>query len=510
MSEVEFLEAFQENDLPKARSIYSYFKNRSNEDRLVKFAIDSRKMDLVKWLVVDQKTRPSGKIVAYSIDQPEFLKFFVEHKGVVDLDLIFEEYGKKVSVTKIETDVLHLNGDSVKHSDRFVCSDFVQIAVSLAKTTKQKLKIGHITPMVHELENLIKPLYVNNYRLSVELIESDINRILQDVETNGLAKKTKITLIVTGYLDKFFPDLSNEKMTLSDIRDCFTHGGDPFIFKNVLNRLKKNGFDPSNQDGITFPFYFMFYGINTHQTIDIINELALEDKTIISWIGQLMEMPQTNVNLSLIETLVGKISQGFDQFGLFSLGLLARDDTVPLVESLFEKFNIPKISWVEFVKLSGLEVSKLVKNALTDNLKNFIDFSEPDGPEEVWVWYGVGNLYGSWSTYVRVDYDKATKVEIDPRFENIKTLKDLDLDELNQTFESPTSCYFQISGEIFFHDQQDCILWALDRVGRVYIYDEDSPYLVKYCSKSLPEFLTRINVENKMWYSQFIGQTTDQ
>lgn len=70
-------------------------------------------------------------------------------------------------------------------------------------------------------------------------------------------------------------------------------------------------------------------------------------------------------------------------------------------------------------------------------------------------------------------------------------------------FESPTSCYVEISEDedtgrtIFYRDQQDCIIWSVDlRTGKVYSdADGENPI-----ADDIEEFWLRQYIEAKLWY----------
>lgn len=66
----------------------------------------------------------------------------------------------------------------------------------------------------------------------------------------------------------------------------------------------------------------------------------------------------------------------------------------------------------------------------------------------------------------------------------------------DRTRKNPTDCYWEIdtkSGNIL-HDSQGCLTWSLNPNGKVYVENGTC------VGVSLPEFLTRINMENALWY----------
>lgn len=127
------------------------------------------------------------------------------------------------------------------------------------------------------------------------------------------------------------------------------------------------------------------------------------------------------------------------------------------------------------------------------------------------VWISIGSLLRfTFSTYETRQYDKIPQVDIFPAFANIKTFDDIVKNEniLNKYFAySPTSCYFDLSNKVnnddiqmFYRDHQDCVIWYVDnKTGNVIA---NKKYIV---SASMPEFLTRIYLENMMWYHIYHG-----
>jgi hypothetical protein len=116
------------------------------------------------------------------------------------------------------------------------------------------------------------------------------------------------------------------------------------------------------------------------------------------------------------------------------------------------------------------------------------------------IWFGVGlpgrpalGTYGNWT------YESLPKLSsVNNPFFDIKTLAQLRQHAARLPKNSPTACYFSLdSGEDdFYHDQQDCVVWHLDKDGCVYVDSEDSRLVV---ATSLSEFLWRIAIENDLW-----------
>ena len=133
--------------------------------------------------------------------------------------------------------------------------------------------------------------------------------------------------------------------------------------------------------------------------------------------------------------------------------------------------------------------------------------------KEQYGWYGVElpNRPTQYTYYFWPE-EKIPKIKIKEEFQDITTLSKLQsyLDRANPSsplFNSPTDCFFDVGRKslckaertavddnVFFLDSQDCLVWYLDEKGRV---RADSHIIV---ARSLPEFLTRIELENSIWY----------
>ncbi|AYV75500.1 MAG: hypothetical protein Terrestrivirus2_8 [Terrestrivirus sp.] len=190
-----------------------------------------------------------------------------------------------------------------------------------------------------------------------------------------------------------------------------------------------------------------------------------------------------------------------------------------LIMILIGSFNYTdKIIWLDIKKKYGISQAEDIRKTMIKNnskVIDLIDFDESDvNVEEEWIWYGIGGIYnnnreGTYQLFNYNDLPKLTNNDVFndiKEFNDIKTFDDLEknIDMLSQTINSPTLCYFDLNREtgVFYRDQQDCVIWALSKENnQVYVYDYgEFPYKVRYVAKSLPEFLTRIKYESRMFY----------
>jgi len=123
---------------------------------------------------------------------------------------------------------------------------------------------------------------------------------------------------------------------------------------------------------------------------------------------------------------------------------------------------------------------------------------------EIWKWVGVSssNEFGTYNTRDYIAHP------IKNTYKNIHTISDLKsflqgCPEDAMILTSPTSCYFDFdNGPVFYRDQQDCVVWALDDVsGRVYIPPDEDNQSRRYVAANLGEFLSHIEDDHAYWFN---------
>ena len=140
-----------------------------------------------------------------------------------------------------------------------------------------------------------------------------------------------------------------------------------------------------------------------------------------------------------------------------------------------------------------------------------------ESPQEKWNWVRIGDI--GEPTYVFDNYQQF--VDINPRFININSLRDLrdHIKQVQNDWCSPTSCHFGLpdaawkefyegvtdcfldlpqdaTESIFYCDSQGCVNWELNSDGRVSVQDQDQDDKI-YVAHNLPEFLSRMDFENR-------------
>lgn len=73
------------------------------------------------------------------------------------------------------------------------------------------------------------------------------------------------------------------------------------------------------------------------------------------------------------------------------------------------------------------------------------------------------------------------------------------LNMLYKFIKSPTVYYFDFRDDVFYRDEQDCVILAFDDKGRVYIKDNAS-HTTTYVAETLPEFLSHIYDYSINWH----------
>lgn len=123
------------------------------------------------------------------------------------------------------------------------------------------------------------------------------------------------------------------------------------------------------------------------------------------------------------------------------------------------------------------------------------------------TWIGVANLLScNLKTYDV--YKKIPVIAIDKSFKDINTLDDIlsHITKLSNDLDSPTDCYFDVDKETgtFYRDQQDCVVWRVDKkTGFIMVREA-------IVANSIPEFLTRINLENIIWHHKYNNRPITQ
>ena len=99
-------------------------------------------------------------------------------------------------------------------------------------------------------------------------------------------------------------------------------------------------------------------------------------------------------------------------------------------------------------------------------------------------------------------YDSVPDVEIYPEFKEFNTIDDVKKHKyyIERLVDSCTACYVNFAEPyLFYRDQQDCIKWYFHPEIGVYT-DEDINGNIEVVAKTIPEFLSRILIENRIWF----------
>ncbi len=149
--------------------------------------------------------------------------------------------------------------------------------------------------------------------------------------------------------------------------------------------------------------------------------------------------------------------------------------------------------------------------------------AEGRSPEPT-VWIGLRPAGPDFATYGTTPYADLPPLKVNPLFAGIHTVIDVErnFDMLEKSFESPTGCFFCIPESpemysetlfiwapkkelsLFYSDRQGCVQWYFHPACGVYT---DRNQCV---AKTIPEFLSRMHLEDKLWFHAAHGRELDQ
>jgi len=124
--------------------------------------------------------------------------------------------------------------------------------------------------------------------------------------------------------------------------------------------------------------------------------------------------------------------------------------------------------------------------------------------EQKYGWYGVNLPHRECSGTYQM-YNKVPKIEVAAEYKDVTDFQKLadflhSANKKTYLFASPTDCFFELDANsgVFYCDSQGCILWVLEDDGKIVTSNN-------ICvAKSLPEFLTRIELENAIWFKTWL------
>ena len=159
-----------------------------------------------------------------------------------------------------------------------------------------------------------------------------------------------------------------------------------------------------------------------------------------------------------------------------------------------------------WILVEPFHVNKFIDNINLQHMMTSIHVGEEESSSMGWRHFGLPGRTcgGTFDVYL---YESLPKVTIRAEFKAVDSLaklkpllrkakeKDSDMKYLHL---SPTICYWELDNKIgigvIYLDSRESATWTLKPNGKVYTHD-------KICvSLSLPEFLTRIEIENALWF----------
>lgn len=462
--------------------------------------------EVIKYLADERKAIPNSDAVFYA---------FVY--GNIDMFLYLVKIAKRpIEIYRVfnRIDRLHLNKDCVLKLANVTPSQLQAfestLNVKLLEDTNinlaMKLLVALCTSLHYTITNNDIHSMITKNRFGKFLKEHFVfllNNIKVEplsVENAGFIYCTDLDVsTLRGMSMHFTTPLVNDIITNIPF---VTYGDDTVIISRCINNMLTH----IDTYGIVlddnFPFEFMETNFNL-----VLAKITLDQNRWLLWLGYCIQHRLLYHFTCLLNYKQDYLdSTEIDKQRLFKYALIKDRDFVPL---LLEKYCPSKdghwLKWLDVVKLLGASDSDDLKTVVQKykDLLPMIDFETgfPIVKKEEWIWFGISSIYDNrGSTYHSIPYEH--KIPILEEFKNIINLKDVksNLSKLKR-IHSPTGCYFNIGGEVFYHDSQGCILWALDEKGRVYIHDPDNAFSIQLVAASLPEFLSRIKWECTTFFS---------
>lgn len=468
------------------------------------------------WLVEELKIPIDESAIPYTLleGRLDIVMYLLQHNApftAESLQVIFMRYRKMNKVTYhhgLESYLDITNEDGPIRAKLIValCSKFnIPITESdirqiISKLCYDWINCGEVDELVHDVIYILV-----HHKIPITDARTRAYLILLGVKSGLMIEESleKLRTVV---------DMPNE-ITMQLLRECF----DIVPSKHLL--LMANNEIP-NRNVVRTHFLATLKGlrpiidipdripnIDTVQEFEMLCEhITFSREYLFDWLYETLQYLNIEICRKIISILV------FDSNLAHALVIKALVFRPELFDFIIEtvgwtKYWAQTIRWVDCVKRFGLEACKEVLDDVSKfKHADLINFSEaqPSDYTEYWNWNGVNMDMSKFTTYNRDDY---IPHPISDKFKNILTLQDLAANEWinDELIQSPTACYFDLDGElgpeVFYRDQQDCIIWALDaKTGYVYIFDDDRPYTRCYTARSLPEFLSHIYDNSKAWY----------
>lgn len=477
-------------------------------------------MKCLRWLVEDLKVQPCWIAVPYSVKTGKHnaVLYLLQHKAPVSkasIELLFERYRCDVNISQPNNKSLRqykkLGIDIDQNNE---VSLYMRMILSLCKA----YKIGVDESCLRYC--FIRLWFQWREEKDIDQIISDIKYLLAQENVTVIKKKYIISrMILIGIDNDHIRELiglmkmDNMKLSMNIIQECLFECDYPKSYcgpatsSNRLKQIWENLRLAVKQHQII---------VNDNKFVEIKNSelfrCILDNQTFsIEYLGKWLyyHLKHNHECEPLIELFNKKHYWDHIDVKLKEKLILEALVCQPaLFDLLVEAMNWTIcIRWINVVKKYGsyqcnraqIELQKTPLRNL-----NLIDFSEPQELDfkEKWMWVGINpKIFETYGTFEYEDHP------IDHIFSHIKTIDDLKdhVKKLPRDLKSPTACYFDFTDDVFYRDQQDCVIWALDNKGRVYIKDYDQPYVKYYVAKSLPEFLSHVKADNICWYNNHLN-----
>lgn len=507
----DFRDHIKVDDVEKAKQSINCNGSYKITNSEIKHACYNGSIKCLRWLIEDLKIEPHPLSISCALmyGRYEIILYLIEKYGIKTLvnkeciQIMFQDYNeghKIISPSLDQLEKFKIYGIVIDNNTNL--SVYIKFCVAIAESCNIDIEDKDILCI---LGFLWRSWIWDDYDQTIK----DVNFLLTQKHIDISSKQNLYHvnwIILTGLSDKLFIENLSFDPKITDVilsacfgfleyRDDLCPRKVDMIINNI-NRWK-------DLYGMTLNEYNSYFACETGTKflLDNINQLSIN--FLLSWLARTLQFDDPSA-----KNIIDYLSDKFDQVSNVKKSEFIEYAIVN--NSIYLPNLIIATSWktqfriADIVKKYGKYDSELVTQTNFADLKTIdgyplVDFSDPNKEdyEIKWKWYGIGKP--NEGTYISQPY---IKHPINPLFRNITdlTLIKENILILNELIRSPTACYFDIYKNIFYRDQQDCIIWALDEKGRVYIHNDDQPYTIIYVADSLPEFLSHIYDDCNSWY----------
>jgi len=514
MSYKKIRKIIYEDDIKKLRDL-----NIDVTKDHIRYSVVAGSINILKYLIEEREVIPCEKGITYAFSQGQFPSFFyLARKGFI----------YQIQLSWLFDDCRFTNKENLDKFDTIDISEFEDIfKVAIDTNTIVNMKLRVISALCKSLSYTI-----TSEDLKMLAIANKFNHCLPSdyyyiIENNNV--EIPISNSHAGFLYGYGIDI---KLPLvQKLSPVFTLPLTHTLVKNMPVDSRYNNIQVVNTCINNIIYHIKNYGIILDEFLfsrcdtqfdKILKYISLDYDTWLNWIkfsirgtifgpllyhlkllleyndSYVINLPEDNKQKLLIYILTEVFTD--------SLNDDIKQNLINIIITAFPSLLQSKwLNWDEIIKTIGNRESIYLKDDIIKNFPNIvpiINFDYVLRKEEKWAWFGISS--SKIITYTQVPYDN--NISINESFKDIYTISDIkdNISKLNKLIRSPRNCYFiteLTNNQIFYRDCEDCLIWALNNNGYVYILNDDNPFEQIFVAKSLPEFLTRIYLESQSFYT---------